>query len=243
VRKSKGDSAALNPKIVPLGDKAVLVELSETLDLAVNENIQRLAKAVELCRPSWIRDVVPALGSLALHLDRENMPAGRPPLAAASDLIADCLSRELPDLDQLTRTVELAVCYEGELAPDIEEVAERCGLTVEEVALRHAASSHRVLMVGFVPGHPYIGGLDPTLSVPRRPTPRQRVPTGAIAIANAQTVVYPFVTPGGWSIIGRTPQPIFDVRRSPPSLMGPGDRVRFVRITRSEFERLQISGG
>jgi KipI family sensor histidine kinase inhibitor len=105
-----------------------------------------------------------------------------------------------------------------------------------EVARLHAGSSHRVLMVGFVPGHPYIGGLDPKLSVPRRGTPRPRVVTGSIAIANAQTVVYPFTTPGGWSIIGRTPVSIFDARRDPPSLMSPGDRVRFVPISRSEFD-------
>lgn len=243
MQKSKSNSTAPNPKIVPLGDKAVLVELSETLDLEVNVDVQRLAKAVELRRPPWLHDIVPALGSLALHVDREKLPAGRSPLAAANALIGDCLSRKLPDLDQVTRTVELPVCYEGDLAPDIEDVAQRCRLTVAEVARRHAGSSHRVLMVGFVPGHPYLGGLDPALSVPRRPTPRQSMATGSIAIANAQTVIYPFVTPGGWSIIGRTPQRIFDVRRLPPCLMGPGDRVRIVSITRAEFERQLHCGG
>ncbi|HEY9448016.1 MAG TPA: 5-oxoprolinase subunit PxpB [Burkholderiales bacterium] len=236
MQKSKGNSRADKPRVVPLGDKAVLVEFADSLDLGVNAEIQRVAKAVELRRPPWIRDLVPALGSLALHVDREKMDTAGEMLAAASALIAECLSCGLPDLDQVTRTVELPVCYEGELAPDIQEVAERCGLTVAEVARRHAGSSHRVLMVGFVPGHPYIGGLDPALCVPRRATPRQRVPTGSIAVANTQTVIYPFVTPGGWSIIGRTPRRIFDVHQSPPSLMSPGDRIRFIPITREEFE-------
>lgn len=234
---SRSNSQARAPKIVPLGDKAVLAEFSETLELGVNVRIQRLAKAIQLRRPPWVRDVVPALGSLAVHFDREKLDPGGSPVAMATALIADCLAKELPDLDKLTRTIELPVCYEADLAPDLEEVAERCGLGVEEVVRRHAGSSHRVLMVGFVPGHPYIGGLDPKLAVPRRATPRQRVTTGSIAIANAQTVVYPFTTPGGWSIIGRTPERLFDAHRSPPALMSPGDRVKFVPIARDEFER------
>lgn len=224
-------------RIVPLGDKAVLAEFSETLDLAVNVRIQRLAKAIQQRRVPWVRDVVPALGSLALHIDRRKLDGGASPLAMASTLIDDCLAAQLPDLDAVTRTIELPVCYEGECAPDLDEVAQRCNVSPEEVVRLHAGSSHRVLMVGFVPGHPYIGGLHPKLSVPRRATPRQRVVTGSIAIANAQTVVYPFPTPGGWSIIGRTCERVFDAARAQPSLMSPGDRVKFVPIVRDEFER------
>jgi inhibitor of KinA len=224
-------------KIVPLGDKAVLAEFAETLDLAVNERIQRLAKAIEQRRMQWVTDVIPGLASLAIHFDRRKVGPGSAPLSLAAELIEDCLAEELPDLDALTRAVELPVCYEKEFAPDLEEVAERCKLTPGEVVAKHAGSSHRVLMVGFVPGHPYIGGLDPALSVPRRPTPRTCVATGSIAIANAQTVVYPFPTPSGWSIIGRSPERIFDVARQRPAMMAPGDRVRFVPISGVEFER------
>ena len=130
-------------------------------------------------------------------------------MAVVTALIAGCLARKLPDLDQFTRSVDLAVCYEGDFALDLAYVAERCGLTEDEVIHRHASSAHRVLMLGFVPGHPYIGGLDPSLSVLRRATPRSRVSAGSIAIANNQTVIYPFATPGGWNIIGRTPQRLF----------------------------------
>ena len=224
-------------KLVPLGDRAILADFHPSLDLTVNARIQRLAQAVQLRRPPWLRDVVPALGSLALHFDRASLDPDASPLRLAGELIERCLSGELPELAQFTRTVELPVCYEADLAPDLEEVAQRCGLSPEEVVRRHAASAHRVLMVGFVPGHPYIGGLDPSLSVPRRATPRQRVPVGSIATANAQTVVYPYDSPSGWSVIGRTPERIFDVRRSPPALMGPGDRVSFVPISRAEYER------
>jgi KipI family sensor histidine kinase inhibitor len=108
----------------------------------------------------------------------------------------------------------------------------------QDVQKLHQSSKHLVLMVGFSPGQPYIGGLDPRLSVPRRATPRTRMPAGAVAIANAQTCVYPFDTPGGWNIIGRTPLRVFDPARDPASLFAPGDRVRFVAISATEFEKL-----
>ena len=224
-------------KVVPLGDKAVLVDICATLDLEVNLAIQRLAKAIQLRQPRWVRDVVPALGSLALHLERRAVDRTSSPLDGVRKLVLECLEAGLPDLDALTRTVELPVCYDAEFALDAEEVARQCGVAVPDVARLHAGSSHRVLMVGFVPGHPYIGGLDARLSLPRRATPRQRVAVGSIAIANAQTVVYPFDSPSGWSVIGRTSEQIFDPARLPPALLGPGDRVKFVPIGRSEYEQ------
>lgn len=224
-------------KVVPLGDKAVLVDICATVDLEVNLDIQRLAKAIQLRRPRWVRDVVPALGSLALHLERRAMDRTISPLEGVRQLVLECLDAGLPDVDSMTRTVELPVCYDTEFALDIDEVASRCGVAVPDVARLHAGSSHRVLMVGFVPGHPYVGGLDARLSLPRRATPRQRVAVGSIAIANAQTVVYPFDSPSGWSVIGRTCEQIFDSARLPPALLGPGDRVKFVPISRNEYER------
>jgi inhibitor of KinA len=136
------------------------------------------------------------------------------------------------------RTVEVPVCYEREFAPDIEEIAKQVELSVEEVAQRHAAAEYRVLMIGFAPGHAYMGGLDAKLVVPRRATPRALVAPGAVAIANEQTVVYPYAISGGWSVIGRTPLTVFDAEREEPSLFASGDRVRFRAISADEFVRL-----
>jgi KipI family sensor histidine kinase inhibitor len=226
------------PRIVPLGDAAVLVEFSETLDLAVNARIQQLAVAIRRRGMPWIRDVVPALGALVLHLDPTQFSPGSSARNAAAELIRDSLDGELPDPEKLARRVEVPVCYATEQAPDLAEIAAFCGLDIEEVIRIHCASPHRVLMVGFVPGHPYIGGLDPALSVPRRATPRVKVAAGSIAIANAQTVVYPFTTPGGWNIIGRTPLRVFDAAREPPAIFAPGDCVEFVPIGLEHFEEL-----
>jgi KipI family sensor histidine kinase inhibitor len=135
--------------------------------------------------------------------------------------------------------VEVPVCYEPVFALDLEEVSSLTKIAKPDIQRLHANSRHFVLMVGFSPGQPYIGGLDAKLSVPRRATPRTVMPAGSVAIANAQTAVYPYETPGGWSIIGRTPLRVFDPAREPASLFAPGDRVQFVPITRAEFEGLQ----
>lgn len=223
--------------IFTIGDSAVLAEFSTSLDLDVNARLQRLAEAVRAKGVPWIGDIVPALGSLALHFDPARLPAGLDPVAAVEALLQDCLRGGLRTTRAREAAVEIPVCYDAEFAPDLAEVAGRLKLTVEEVVRRHAASAHRVLMMGFAPGQPYIGGLDAALALPRRATPRTRVPAGSVAIANAQTAVYPFEISGGWNIIGRTPLRVFDVTRDPAALFTPGMGVRFVAITRAEFAR------
>lgn len=225
--------------IIPLGDCAAYIEFADKLDLEVNAVVQRLAIAVHAKGLPWIRDVVPALGGLALHFDPDHPDVQGDGLLAAGNLVAACLKEGLPAAEEAVRVVDVPVCYAPELAPDLEEVAQKVKLSVEEVAQRHAAGEYRVLMIGFAPGHAYMGGLDPKLAVPRRASPRALVATGAVAIANDQTVVYPYAISGGWSVIGRTPLTIFDARREPPSLFGPGDRVRFRAISIDEFQKLQ----
>jgi KipI family sensor histidine kinase inhibitor len=124
--------------------------------------------------------------------------------------------------------VEIPVRYGGPHGPDLAEVAKRTGRSEADVVALHAGPEYRVYLVGFVPGFPYLGILPAELDLPRRATPRVRVPAGSVAIAGRQTGVYPFATPGGWHLLGRTATPIWDVRRDPPALLAPGDRVRFV---------------
>jgi inhibitor of KinA len=146
------------------------------------------------------------------------------------------------DEEHARAKVEIPVCYEPAFAADLEDVARSTGLSCDEVVRRHVASPHRVLMIGFAPGFPYIGGLDERLSVPRRASPRPRLEAGSVAIANGQTAVYPFATPGGWNIIGRTPLRLFDPRREPASLLSAGDPVAFVPIGAREFGELADAG-
>lgn len=196
--------------------------------------MQRLAAAVHARGEPWIRDVVPALGGLALHFDPD-FDGAVPDMAA--ELIERCLKEGLPPAEDFGRTVEVPVCYERGFAIDLEEVAAKTKLTPEDVVARHAGGEYRVLMIGFAPGHAYMGGLDPKLAVPRRASPRPQVAAGSVAIANEQTVVYPYAIAGGWNIIGRTPLTVFDAMRERPSLFTAGDRVRWRPISRAEFDK------
>ncbi len=224
--------------VVPLGDSAAYVEFSTTLDLEVNSVVQGLALAILKRKVPWIRDVVPALGGVALHFDADNAEFPAQPLEASLELVNDCLKQGLAAKDDPGCEVELPVCYEREFALDLGEVAKKANLPPEEIASRHAAAEYRVLMMGFAPGHAYMGGLDAKLAVPRRASPRAVVPAGSVAIANEQTVVYPYAISGGWNVIGRTPMVLFDAARARPSLLWPGDRVRFRAITKARFVEL-----
>jgi KipI family sensor histidine kinase inhibitor len=196
-----------------------------------------LAVTLRTRAPAWVRDVVPALTGVAVHFDPAHPELPSAPLEAAEVLIRDSI-HAMPSKSN-GRVVEVPVCYDPEFALDIVEVAGRSGIEPEDIAARHSRTEHRVLMVGFAPGLPYLAGLDPTLALPRRPNPRTRVPAGSVAIANLQTTVYPFETPGGWSVIGRTPLVLFDPAREAPSIFAPGDRVRFIPISRSDYARLK----
>jgi KipI family sensor histidine kinase inhibitor len=125
------------------------------------------------------------------------------------------------------RLLEIGVRYDGE---DLPEVAERLGLAVAEVVARHTAPTYTVACLGFSRGFPYLDGLDPALRVPRRDTPRARVPAGSVAIAAEQAGIYPQTSPGGWHLLGRTDVSLFDPDREPPALLAPGNRVRFVPL-------------
>jgi inhibitor of KinA len=224
--------------LVPLGDCAVYVEFSKTLDLEVNRLVQRLAQAVHSRSLPWMRDVVPALGGLALHFDPDHEALGGKPLEAAAALIEECLKDGLAKDDELVRTIEVPVCYEPQYAADLDEVAKLTKVPAAEIGALHAAGEYRVVMVGFAPGHAYMSGLDAKLAVPRRASPRPVVAPGSVAIANEQTVVYPYAISGGWSIIGCTPLRIFDAERQEPSLFAAGDRVKFKPISRAQFEEM-----
>ena len=223
--------------LAPLGDGAVYAEFGDKLDLETNQSLQALAAALRERRLPWIRDIVPALTGIAVHFDPFHPGLPDPILEYFYTLLEDTF-KSASKFEDSGHVVDVPVCYDPVFAMDLDEVAAATKLSHQNIRKLHYSSKHFVLMVGFSPGQPYIGGLDPKLSVPRRATPRTVMPAGSVAIANAQTAVYPYETPGGWSIIGRTPLKVFDPTRDPASLFAPGDRVRFIPIEKSEFEKL-----
>ena len=131
------------------------------------------------------------------------------------------------------------VCYEGEFAPDLAEVARLTELTPREVVGLHSAVRYHVYMLGFLPGFPYLGDLPPQLALPRRADPRVRVPAGSVSIATTLTAIYPYESPGGWHLIGATPIRLFDPERPRPALLAPGDIVRFEPIDPASFASIK----
>jgi KipI family sensor histidine kinase inhibitor len=220
-------------RIVPAGDSTIVVELEERIDPAVNARVIRLADQVQAAAIPGVRDVVPTYRSVAVFFD---------PIRTDYRQLVGWLERQVdqPGSAQVEEPtpISVPVCYGGELGPDLAAVAAFASVSPDEVVVAHASAIYRVFMLGFVPGFAYMGVVNVRIAMPRRATPRVRVPRGAVGIAGPQTGIYPAETPGGWQLIGRTPVKPFDAARPAPFLFKPGDGVRFVPIERAEYERL-----
>ena len=220
-------------RIVAAGDAALVVELPSRVDPLINATLVALADALRTRCGSSVLDAVVGYCTLTVYFD----PIRVDPVWLEGEVRALALDAEavIPAEGPL---IDVPVCYGGDLGPDLDDVAARLGCRAEEVIALHASREYRVYVVGFVPGFAYMGTVDDRLALPRRSSPRTKVPAGSVAIAAGQTGIYPMETPGGWHILGRTPLRPFDPQRSEPVLFRPGDRVRFVPISRQEFDRV-----
>jgi inhibitor of KinA len=222
-------------RIEPLGDSAVQVVLG---DAPGEPSRRRVAAAVRRLAESGLPGViecVPGFTSLTIHYD----PLQLPPAGSLDAALAHLLAHLDESAGDDGRLVEIPVCYGGEFGPDLEAVASLRGLAPGDVVALHAGAEYRVHLVGFVPGFPYLDGLDARLATPRRESPRTAVPAGSVGIGGAQTGIYPVESPGGWQLIGRTPLRLFDAHRDPPALLRAGDRIRFAAVDADAFRRLE----
>ena len=226
-------------QIAPLGDSALRIVLGEQPDAATVARVQAAVLRLQGAALPGVRDIVPAYTTITLHYRPEALAddpdALRAPWERLADGVRGLLAKPLRRPTAAAREVVVPVWYGGEAGPDLAEVARQCGLGEDEVVARHLASPHEVCMLGFAPGFPFITGLDTRLRTARRSTPRTRIPPGSVAIAREQTCIYPLDTPGGWNLIGRTPLRLFDPAAQPPSLLRPGDRLRFEAIDADRF--------
>ena len=208
------------------GDTMLLVEWEHAIDPAINRRVIALADRLRARLGNRVRDIVPAYCSLGIHFD---------PLTTDLSALQHIIEEESNDnaTSESTKSgpvIEISVRYGGEDGSDLKGLAEWAGCSPEEVIERHASRIYRVYMLGFVPGFAYMGRVDQRIAAPRRRVPRDRVPAGSVGIAGEQTGVYPIATPGGWQLIGRTDAVMFDATRAQPSLLKPGDEVRFVPV-------------
>jgi KipI family sensor histidine kinase inhibitor len=224
------------PRILALGDGALTLEFGDRIDPALNARVMAARDALAALKLDGVSDVVPAYSSLTVHfdplmLDREEL-TGHLLQAAQAPLQESALA---------TRWM-IPVVFGDEFGPDLADVAHATGRSEAAVIEALCESELRVFLIGFLPGFPYLGELPEWLRLPRRTTPRTAVPANSLAIAGTQAAVYPWQSPGGWHLLGRTPVRLFDLGDAVrPALLAPGDTVRFKPVDRDEFQRLEAN--
>ena len=221
-------------RLVPVGEAALLVEFGQRIDDAVNERVHALAADLAKSDYPWLVDLTPAFASLLVCYDPLQIE-----FAALCELVRCRLAAVAGGNAAVRRVVEIPVCYQDEFAPDMADMEKLTGLDREEIIALHSGRDYKIYMLGFLPGFPYLGGLDERIAAPRLDSPRVRIEPGSVGIGGAQTGVYPLASPGGWRLIGRTPLALYDPDREQPVFYQAGDLIRFVPINREEFAALQ----
>jgi KipI family sensor histidine kinase inhibitor len=215
-------------------DQSLLIYFGHQISLAAHDSVRRLLRLLELEPIAGIRNLHPAYCSLLIKFD---------PLKWRHEELERTLKQCLARLEDVSlprpRQVQIPVCYGGDYGPDLVDVSAMHGMPPERVIELHSSTTYLVYFLGFIPGFAYLGELPEALVTPRLATPRRSVPPGSVGIAGSQTGVYPFATPGGWRLLGRTPVSMFRSDRNELSLLSIGDRVRFTPISSAQFAALE----
>jgi inhibitor of KinA len=235
-------------EIVPLGDSALVVRVREQFEDAPEETLDEVLRVFQMLQRAAIPGVIelaPAYTSVAVFFDPIAVLESNGAKNGVFDELATRIRSAIIPASQrhrrriatsAPRLIEIAVCYNREFGFDLDRVAEHTKLSEPEIIELHSTAEYRVACIGFVPGFTFLAGLPKNLATPRRDVPRKEIPPGSVGIGGAQTGIYPLRSPGGWNLIGRTPLKLFDPSKNPPTLLCPGDRVRFRGIAREEFE-------
>jgi inhibitor of KinA len=220
----------LSPDVRPVSDHSVLVSFGNTISRELHGEVRRSFDLL-LSRPlAGVTNLHPAYSSLLISFDPRRVKALK-----VVEFVRSLLSGSSVTIPTSEPAIEMPVCYDEELGPDIVDVAALHNLQPEEIIQKHTSVDYLVYFLGFSPGFPYLGDLPEALATPRLSTPRVKVPAGSVAIGGNQTGIYPIDSPGGWRIIGRTPRKMFFPDRNPPTLLHMGATVRFAPITKNEY--------
>ncbi len=221
-------------RILTAGDSALLIEFGKEINPEINRKITALVQLMREQHIEGIVDVIPAFCSLLINYDPRVLS-----YEELKERMEHLLKMETKTEATRKRIFEIPVCYGGEYGPDIENIAEHAGLSVEEVIKIHSSKDYLIYMLGFLPGFTYLGGLDERIYTPRLASPRLKIRAGSVGIGGSQTGIYPLDSPGGWQLMGLTPVRTYDPERQTPILVEAGDYIRFIPIDEEEFLRIQ----
>ncbi|WP_377887316.1 5-oxoprolinase subunit PxpB [Alkalihalobacillus sp. R86527] len=222
----------MNITFHPLGEAAVKLSYSEEVSPSLTSRIQAFCRELASLNIDGISEWVPAYDSITIYYE--------PWVLTYAEIteILENITAVATEESQRKVIVTIPTLYGGEYGPDLEELANQKGMQRDDIIHIHTNEDYLVNMIGFLPGFPYLSGLDERIAASRLDTPRQKVPAGSVGIAEAQTGVYPIESPGGWNIIGRTPLRLFQPKRDVPFLLNQGDYLRFQPVTEKEFEHI-----
>ncbi len=229
--------------IFPLGDSALIIDFGNTIDETINNKVYALYNHLKNKRNPFIKDLVPAFSSLAVYYDVISLKAfnkDKTAFESLAQIIENSSLQTIKPSSAEERNIKVPVCYSSNFGLDLQELEEMYHISAKDLIELHAAKTYRVYMLGFLPGFPYMGEIDQRIAFPRKRTPRLKVPAGSVGIAGKQTGIYPFDSPGGWQIIGRTPVSLFNKDAlNQPALFQAGDQVNFYSISEDEFEHFK----
>lgn len=218
-----------------VGDAAVKITFSGNVSLALNKAIQLFCQKVEATRIDGVIEWVPTFNAVTIYYEPRKISYHK-----LCEKIKSLHQKTLNQKEKTSRLIHIPVVYGGENGPDLQRVADYNQLSTAEVIELHQNGEYLVYMLGFLPGFPYLGGLDTKIATPRLETPRRKTSAGSVGIAHQQTGVYPIESPGGWNIIGKTPLQFFDKRNDQhPFLVQAGDRIHFYQISESKYVRIE----
>ena len=221
-------------RILPAGDLSLIVEFGNEISTECNDKVMQLNQCIRRDKVKGVVETVPTFRSLLIYYD---------PITISYKKLCKYIKSVSEQKGNKTikqkRIIEIPVCYGGQYGEDFGDVVRHTGLSEEELINVHSCKDYLIYMLGFLPGFPYLGGMDNRLNTPRLSNPRTSIPAGSVGIGGEQTGIYPIASPGGWRLIGRTPLKLYDSERDNPTLYQAGDYIRFKPVTQEEYQMIE----